>query len=194
MIQLNGASQVTSKGLQLFYIAVPALSNIKFNFGSLQKLKISDLHNFKCLFSPSILSVFQNLESLEVENCLELEQVIGMEEIDHHLAMGTILFPRLVTLQLTDLPKLVAFCRSTGNLELSSMMEVVIRNCCAMETIFFHNNGNLELPSLEKVDILDCPAMRTFVSSLNHVPESRLSSNSQSIIEPFFNKKIGLLV
>ncbi|KAI5651023.1 hypothetical protein M9H77_37028 [Catharanthus roseus] len=182
--------EVPSKGLQLFHIAVPPLSNIEFNLSGLQKLRISDLHHFKCLFSPSILSGFQNLESLEVENCSELEQVIGTKEINDHVVgeeamTKIILLPQLEILKLTNLPKLVAFCHSTVDLELPSLTAVGIASCSVMET-FFHSTGNLELPSLDRLDIEGCPVMETFVSSIiNNVP-----GGSEHFIQPFICKKV----
>ncbi|KAI5651017.1 hypothetical protein M9H77_37022 [Catharanthus roseus] len=182
--------EVPSKGLQWFHITVPPLSNIEFNLSGLQKLRISDLHYFKCLFSPSILSGFQNLESLEVENCSELEQVIGTKEIDDHVVgeetmTKTILLPQLEILKLTDLPELVAFCHGTVDLELPSLTAVGIENCSVMET-FFHSTGNLELPSLDRLDIEGCPVMETFVSSIiNNVP-----GGSEHFIQPFICKKV----
>ncbi|KAI5651025.1 hypothetical protein M9H77_37030 [Catharanthus roseus] len=182
--------EVPSKSLQLFHIAVPPLSNIEFNLSGLQKLRIGDLHHFKCLFSPSILSGFQNLESLEVENCSELEQVIGTKEIDDHVVgeetmTKTILFPRLEILKLTNLSKLVAFCHSTVDFELPSLITIKIESCSVMET-FFHSTGNLELPSLERLDIRGCPVMETFVSSIiNNVP-----GGSEHVIQPFICKKV----
>ncbi|KAI5651020.1 hypothetical protein M9H77_37025 [Catharanthus roseus] len=182
--------EVPSESLQLFHVAVPPLSNIKFNLSGLQKLSISDLHHFKCLFSPSILSGFPNLESLEVQNCSELEQVIGTKEIDDHVVgeetmTKTIPLPQLEILKLKDLPKLVAFCHSTFDLELPSLITIKIESCSVMET-FFHSKGNLELPSLERLDIRGCPVMETFVSSIiNNVP-----GGSEHVIQPFICKKV----
>ncbi|KAI5651027.1 hypothetical protein M9H77_37032 [Catharanthus roseus] len=182
--------EVPSRSLQFFHIAVPPLSNIKFNLSGLQKLRISDLHHFKCLFSPSILRGFQNLESLEVENCSELKQVIGTKEIDDHVVgeetmTKTILLPQLEILKLTNLPKLVAFCHGTFDLELPSLRAVEIQSCSVIET-FFHSTGNLELPSLDRLVIEGCPVMETFVSSIiNNVP-----GGSEHVIQPFICKKV----
>ncbi|KAI5651016.1 hypothetical protein M9H77_37021 [Catharanthus roseus] len=208
--------EVPSKSLQLFHIAVPPLSNIKFNLSGLQKLRISDLHHFKCLFSPSILSGFPNLESIEVKNCSELEQVIGTKEIDDHVVgeetiTKTILLPRLEILKLTDLPKLVAFCHKMVDLELPSLTTINIESCSVMET-FFHSTGNLELPSLERLHIRGCPVMETFFHSTSNlelpslerlhiggcpVMETFVSSiinnvpgGSKHVIQPFICQKV----
>ena len=130
MMQLH-AFQVASNSSEL--VMHTPLGNF-INFSGLQNLNIESLHNFKILFSPSILYGFPNLTKLWVENCSNIEEVIGREEQVEEIKTKRTLFPQLITLFLQKLPKILTFCHGMSDLELPSLQDLFIEDCPVMET------------------------------------------------------------
>ncbi|XP_052195228.1 disease resistance protein SUMM2-like [Diospyros lotus] len=82
-------------------------------FSKLTLLTISECHSMKSLFSPFWARALQQLRSLRVHNCREMEQIIGVVDHHHHeeevLTDEAIIFSQLDSLELRGLPQFRSF-------------------------------------------------------------------------------------
>ncbi|KAL5541191.1 hypothetical protein UlMin_042664 [Ulmus minor] len=187
--------------------------NEKVVFPSLKKLKLSGM-NFRELWSP--ISCLQNLSSLDVSSCpnlkylftvamagklpqLETLKIRGcpvMEEVvvtnEHGEGrLEKILFPKLNTLELEDLPNLKRFC--TGNcIEFPSLLQLRIKNCGVafpkLEALFISDLNSVNylfsfavaksLVTLKELEVLRCSLMEEIVQVNEQGEEGRFDKIS----------------
>ncbi|XP_050223374.1 uncharacterized protein LOC126673322 [Mercurialis annua] len=91
--------------------------------------------NLKYLLSSSMVKCLPHHKTLEICNCMSMEEIVVAEEFEGRL--GELFLPELNLLKLKDLPKLVQFCQS----------------------------DLLECPALESLWIEKCFELRTFISN-----------------------------
>ncbi|XP_022718853.1 disease resistance protein At4g27190-like [Durio zibethinus] len=108
---------------------------------NLTTLIVAGCGNLKCLLSSSMVQSFVQLKMLQITNCEMVEEVIVAEEEK----ISKMIFPKLESLQLYDLPKLTSFCSETS-IEFSSLSELYIRNCPCLKMFIsgFINAGMTE--------------------------------------------------
>ncbi|MED6211293.1 hypothetical protein PIB30_072338 [Stylosanthes scabra] len=94
----------------------------------LTSLNMSGCDKIKTLFS---FSTFENLHSLEVSDCKNIEEIVSKEKIN--TSANQVMFPKLETLNLESLPMLKAFCQASYAFELPSLQDVTIKDCLNME-------------------------------------------------------------
>lgn len=110
-------------------------------FHNLAKLQISDCDALKSVISSSMTSSLVHLKILRIYNCSGIEEVITGER-----RLGTVLLPKLETLELMSLPKLKRFY--TGDrIECPSLVSLRIKSCGKMEAFI-----NDSVPSPTHVD------------------------------------------
>ncbi|XP_035541472.1 disease resistance protein At4g27190-like [Juglans regia] len=112
-------------------------------FGNLKILQVSMCGSLKYLISPSVAKLLVKLEKMKVSSCSEMDKILakglGGEEEEREV----IVFPRVTSLSLMDLPKLECFC----------------------------NEANaFEWPSLEKIRIVRCNSLKMFVPTEMKTP------------------------
>ena len=105
------------------------LRSLEFGFQSLTTLYVDECHELKGLIPSSVAISLVHLRQLYVTNCEAMEEIVFIEESTQETTtFGNILFPKLETLELRDLPNLECFC--AGNcLDCSSLLELVIADC-----------------------------------------------------------------
>ncbi|XLT62765.1 hypothetical protein HN873_019289 [Arachis hypogaea] len=95
---------------------------------NLTSLHMSKCDRIKILFS---FSTFGRLQNLRVSNCKNIEEIVSKDNIN--TSEDKVMFPKLEKLSLKSLPKLKAFCQVSYSFELSSLQEVMIKDCMNME-------------------------------------------------------------
>ena len=105
-------------------------------FGNLRLLNISECDSLTYLFSPSIAKLLVMLETINVDYCEKIEEILaraGEEEEEKD-----VLFHKVNSISFKRLPNLKFFC----------------------------NEANaLEWPSLKEIKVIDCPSFSTFIPS-----------------------------
>ncbi|GMY19458.1 probable disease resistance protein At4g27220 [Fagus crenata] len=113
-------------------------------FGNLRSLKVEECNNLTYLFSPSIAKLLVMLEEIEVMHCQKIEEILARAREEEGEEKEIVLFNKVNSFVLMDLPNLKCFC----------------------------NEANaLEWPSLKKVGVIRCPNLRTFVPTNIKTPE-----------------------
>jgi hypothetical protein len=113
-------------------------------FGNLRLLEVKGCNSLTYLFSPSIAKLLVMLEEIKVINCQKIEQILARAREEEGEEKDIVLFNKVNSFVLKDLPNLKCFC----------------------------NEANaFEWPSLKKVGVIRCPNLRTFVPANLKTPE-----------------------
>nr|POE95341.1 putative disease resistance protein [Quercus suber] len=116
-------------------------------FGNLRLLKVSGCDSLTYLFSPSIAKLLVMLEKIEVSSCKKIEEILaraGEEEKEKD-----VLFNKVNSIVLHNLPNLKCFCSETNALGWPSLREIRVIKCPSLSTFI---PSNLNTPKLEGVD------------------------------------------
>ncbi|KAK8589983.1 hypothetical protein V6N12_024369 [Hibiscus sabdariffa] len=147
------------------------------SFSNLKELKVEYCDSLVNIFSPFLREVFQRLETLEVRDCVSLEQVfqvLDIEEID------VVVTSRLRRVELIRLPNLkYVWNKDPGdNISFGNLQEVHVLNCESLKTVFPLSiaKGLLQLESLT----ISCCGVEEIVTK-NHV----IGSDKQEILFVF---------
>lgn len=110
------------------------------NLKDLNLYKITNVEKIWHSLPPTISSCVQNLTVLVLQSCSELKELfsssVGVEiESEQKMPQNTIVFPKLIRLEMVDLSKLRRLC-SGCYIELPSLEEFNIRNCPEMTILF----------------------------------------------------------
>ncbi|BFG20356.1 hypothetical protein CerSpe_066290 [Prunus speciosa] len=84
----------------------------KRSFMNLRSIAIGSCHELKYVFSLSVAQNLVQLQSLTVEDCAKVEEIISKERMEDDNASHMITFPRLTVLNLSHLPELLGFYTS----------------------------------------------------------------------------------
>ncbi|KAM3690832.1 hypothetical protein ACJW31_09G149400 [Castanea mollissima] len=126
-------------------------------FGNLRLLEVWECNSLTYLFSPSIAKLLVMLEKIEVRNCEKIEEILaraGEEEKEKD-----VLFDKVNSIVLHNLPNLKCFCSETNALEWPSLEEITVKECPSLSTFI---PSNLNTPKLEGVyDALSWEDIRT---------------------------------
>ncbi|KAG5583633.1 hypothetical protein H5410_054260 [Solanum commersonii] len=134
-------------------------------FSKLQTLEVENCVKLRNLMSPSMYRCLLNLRTLNIENCESMEEVITEEEHQGEEMTNEPLFPLLEKLTLQRLPKLEHF---------------------------FLTKHALKFPFLIQVYISQCPKMKTFVQQGVYMGTTSLNSvNNDDEMKAMFNSKIS---
>ncbi|KAI3813249.1 hypothetical protein L1987_17968 [Smallanthus sonchifolius] len=131
---VEGSATLTSPTRKNIATIVPQLSNLKSVF-------ITECDLLSHVFTFSTLESLKQLKELRVERCFAT-QVIVKEE--NETSSKLVVFPRLETLELDDLPNLKGF---------------------------FLGTNNFRWPSLDNFMINDCPQLMVFTSGHSNTPK-----------------------
>ncbi|XP_075637695.1 putative disease resistance protein At4g27220 [Castanea sativa] len=102
-------------------------------FQKLTSIKVSKCYPLRYLFPTSIAKLLVQLQSIEINECYAIENIVqrdGEEE-----ATDNILFPRVSSLRLRDLPNMMSFCIEAYSSEWSSIKEIYLVDCGKLKTI-----------------------------------------------------------
>ncbi|GLT94923.1 hypothetical protein SLE2022_126340 [Rubroshorea leprosula] len=123
----------------------------------LVSLSIGGCHQLKKLFSPKLLqSCLHNLETIGVQNCDEMEEIVASEE-EESGRVSKLTLPKLKMLELKQLPTLRCICSSSAVLVCDSIEEVTIMYCSDLKRVFgswFNPLQTLERLNLQELESL----------------------------------------
>ncbi|TYH46624.1 hypothetical protein ES332_D11G350600v1 [Gossypium tomentosum] len=145
--QLKKLESLTLRNLPDLIVLVGVGESSLSTFSSLKEITLCSSHKIKKLFEAD--RALHNLEKIEVNYCLQLEEIITEPEGE---GMGTnndsikYNFPRLTTLILSNLPKLKGICSENAVMVCNSLQVIEISNCPKVKRI------PLYLPQLEVDD------------------------------------------
>ncbi|TYI58605.1 hypothetical protein E1A91_D11G371900v1 [Gossypium mustelinum] len=114
---------------------------------NLTKLIIKGCTNLKYVLSDSMVEYLQQLEYLEISECKCIQEIISKENIIKEAFRNRYLicFPRLNTLKLKGLQKLIGFCHEDYNVEFPTLKILEIERCPKLKG-FIHNSKSKEIP------------------------------------------------
>lgn len=124
---------------------------------NLTSLIVLDCSNLRYLFSPPMANLLVALETLEVYECQEMEEIVGREkegtsDIDmvKEGMPRRIVFPKLSSLELLSLDRFRMFCSQNYELVFPSLHKLVILYCPLMTKFC---SGHLNAPELKQIQI-----------------------------------------
>ncbi|GLT95979.1 hypothetical protein SLE2022_136300 [Rubroshorea leprosula] len=116
------------------------------SFFSLKEIRVDMCNKLKKVFSSGwLLRYFQSLETIEVDECLRMEELISSSAHEEE----KVTLPKLQSLQLFELPQLKTIC--SGSLICDSIWKIGICGCKNIESVFW--SGFNPLPNLEYLDL-----------------------------------------
>ena len=158
-------------------------------FSSLSHILITTCKNIKKLLASNwMLHNLQNLSSLYVPRCEEMEEIIAseskMEEKGISSASFKFTLPKLRDLHLCNIPELKSICGANGVMVCDSIQNIEISNCPKLKWIPLNfplqDDGQPSLPpSIGTIRI--CPKEWWELVEWNH-------PNAKSLLEPYINK------
>ncbi|KAK3031760.1 hypothetical protein RJ639_036640 [Escallonia herrerae] len=114
-----------------------------FNGKNLNSLSISICEGLGYLLSRSAAKCLIRLESLEIESCEKMKEIVTTQRQDSEEGSDAFVFPQLCTLRLYDLPDLVTFYQKRCTLEWPSLKTLTIANCTKMKSFPAYLEGDL---------------------------------------------------
>ncbi|PON59263.1 NB-ARC domain, LRR domain containing protein [Parasponia andersonii] len=125
------------------------------SFSYLKNLNIKKCPNMKWLFMPALVSNLRNLESLRVQDCEEMVDILGEasdEDQDREATSADILtFPKLTSLTLMQLPELKSFCYNKKAIASDPLHTIVIYSCPKLKRIPLLKEDLCPPPSLQRI-------------------------------------------
>ncbi|XP_022718918.1 uncharacterized protein LOC111277046 isoform X2 [Durio zibethinus] len=132
-----------------------------FRFQNLSSLEVTSCHKLKYAFPSSIVKSFVQLKILFVRECEDMEEVIAVSAEEE--TNNIMVFPKLNSLQLGDLPNLKRFSCGINPIEFSILRELEIRNCplpstfyCDSSTSVGKNSSSISMDHNLQVDVSHC--------------------------------------
>ncbi|KAM5582446.1 hypothetical protein ABKV19_002723 [Rosa sericea] len=121
-------------------------------FQNLQSLVVSRCFELENLFTADVAQCFFHLEDLSVELCPMLDNII---EASQDTVDNKIVFPELKNLTLIKLPQLTRFCGSTGSATECPLLEYLyVERCPQFLTSDFHSRNKVQLNHPQHLDIV----------------------------------------
>ncbi|KAM4110288.1 hypothetical protein ACB094_03G183700 [Castanea mollissima] len=122
--------------IQLRYLTLNNLPKLKhvwtmdpeaiLTFQNLRQVKVSKCETLKSLFPISVAKSLEQLESLDIDDCGLMEEIVALEE---ELETTKFVFPRITSLSLQLLPELKCFYRGKHTSEWPSLKSLTIHKC-----------------------------------------------------------------
>ncbi|KAL3750248.1 hypothetical protein ACJRO7_011269, partial [Eucalyptus globulus] len=104
-------------------------------FHNLTSIRVEKCPRLRSLFTMSMAKSLGQLRYLGLCGCEEMEYTVVREEEKPEEAVDIIVFPRLVTLYLHNMPKLRSFCQGKHISEWPALKEFTAEYCKAVEVI-----------------------------------------------------------
>ncbi|XP_034918647.1 probable disease resistance protein At4g27220 [Populus alba] len=149
------------------------ICNAKLICDSLRKIEVRNCNSMEILV-PSSWICLVNLESITVEGCTKMEEIIGGTRSDEESSSSSTEFklPKLRFLELINLPELKRIC--SAKLICDSLQEIEVRNCNSME--FLVPSSWICLVNLESILVFGCEKMEEIIGGTRSDEESSSSS------------------
>ncbi|KAK8272991.1 hypothetical protein V6Z12_D11G375000 [Gossypium hirsutum] len=168
---------------------------------NLTKLIIKGCTNLKYVLSDSMVEYLQQLKYLEISECKCIQEITSKENKikEAFRNMYLICFPRLKTLKLKGLQKIVGFCHEDYNVEFPTLKILEIESCPKLQG-FIHNskskeipidavffNNKVDFPNLEKITI-------SHLRNAKRIWHNKLQKNSFSMLKELTVKECDMLL
>uniref|UniRef100_A0A5B6Z8R0 Uncharacterized protein n=1 Tax=Davidia involucrata TaxID=16924 RepID=A0A5B6Z8R0_DAVIN len=141
----------------------------------IRELTLRTLPRLRNIFSPSASKGLVQLQKLEIDSCQMIEEIVATKREEEEEAINTIVFSKLRTLLLKNLPEFVGIY----TLKWPSLEELTIASCPKMRTF----------PSSKYLDMKEVKASDgQFEGKMDE--EGNLVGTTQ--VPPFFSKKVLL--
>ncbi|KAL4633290.1 hypothetical protein ACB092_04G112700 [Castanea dentata] len=111
-------------------------------FGNLRLLEVKKCNNLTNLFSPSIGKLLVMLEEINVIGCEKIEELLAIAKEEEE----EVLFYKVNSIWLEDLPNLQCFCKEKNAFEWPSLKKIMVIGCPNLRTFV---PTNLKTPKLE---------------------------------------------
>ncbi|KAJ6928861.1 hypothetical protein NC652_012878 [Populus alba x Populus x berolinensis] len=113
---------------------------------NLASIVVENCSNLNYLLTSSMVGSLAQLVRPEICNCKSMEEIVVQEGIGE----GKMLFPKLLILELTGLPKLTRFC--TSNLLECHSLKVLMLGKCPELKEFISTPSSADVPAMSKPD------------------------------------------
>ncbi|GLU15344.1 hypothetical protein SLE2022_318420 [Rubroshorea leprosula] len=125
-------------------------------FSNLQLLNIFRCSGMRKLLSLELLQALQNLETISVDECEQMEEIIASSDSDASSDKFT--FPKLWRLSLWNLPQLKSICSAKRVIVCDSIVQIWIKECPKLKRIpvqlpLLDNGQPSPPPKLEQISI-----------------------------------------
>ncbi|GKV38360.1 hypothetical protein SLEP1_g46276 [Rubroshorea leprosula] len=123
---------------------------------SLKTIGVYNCPKLKKVFSPGLLlRYFQSLETIEVDDCNQMEELFSSSTYEEIETLEKITLPNLQSLELNKLPELKSICSSSSVLICDSIKSLEIGNCEKLKRIPLHLSSldNGQPPSLKRIEV-----------------------------------------
>ncbi|KAJ7954283.1 Disease resistance protein [Quillaja saponaria] len=152
--------------------------------------------NFELLSSaiPSgLLRSLSNLESLVVQNCHSIEQVVDLNGIDINVH-GGLLLSRLTKFEFIELPRLRQIWSKEpgGILDLKSLTSLTVSKCHSLRSIFTPSMASA-LVHLEVIRIKECSLLEEIITEPKEGEEIDAVGTGSDVIVPLLNITLSSL-
>ncbi|KAK3200439.1 hypothetical protein Dsin_023854, partial [Dipteronia sinensis] len=117
------------------------------SFQNLTFLKVMSCNGLKNLMTASTAKSLVKITEMMIKDCESLIEVVVAKEGD--ATEGEIIFSKLRTLTLPDLPSLSCFCSENYTFELPSLEQLTVNECPEME---YFSSGDVTKQILQKVE------------------------------------------
>ena len=117
-------------------------------FGNLRLLEVRKCNSLTYLFSPSIAKLLVMLEEIQVIDCEKIEEILTRAREEEGEEKDIVLFNKVNSIVLMNLPNLKCFCNEANALEWPSLKKVGVNRCPNLRTFV---PTNLKTPELEGV-------------------------------------------
>ncbi|KAJ7954388.1 Disease resistance protein [Quillaja saponaria] len=154
----------------------------------LRSLLVDNCEFWSSAIPSGLLKSLSNLESVVVENCHSIEQVVDLDGIDIHGHGG--LLSRLTKLHLIELPRLRQIWSKEpgGILDLKSLTSLKVFKCHNLRSIFTPSMAS-ELVHLEEIIIEECSMLEVIITKPKEGEEiDAVGIYGCDIILPLLNK------
>ncbi|GLT34236.1 hypothetical protein SLA2020_087620 [Shorea laevis] len=125
-------------------------------FFPLKTIDVGKCPKLKKVFSSGwLLGYFQSLETIEVDDCRQMEELISSSTYEEKEALEKITLPNLQWLKLSQLPELKSICSSSNVLIFDSIKSLAINKCEKLKRIPLHLSSldNGQPPSLKQIQV-----------------------------------------
>ncbi|KAL4379724.1 hypothetical protein GQ457_02G040500 [Hibiscus cannabinus] len=112
---------------------------------NLTSLIVEDCVYLKHVLSDSMVEYLQQLKCLEISECKCIREIISMDEASRSRAVP-VCFPRLKSLKLKGLEKLIRFCHEAYTVEFPDLTVIEIENCPEFKG-FMHKSLSEDVPT-----------------------------------------------
>ncbi|GKV48990.1 hypothetical protein SLEP1_g55764, partial [Rubroshorea leprosula] len=174
-VEIPALGQLMLSSIKIQQIWHCELTSVPSFAQNLRELMVTDCDNLRYLFTSSMVKVFTQLEKLEIYGCKAMEVVILMEglEEEEEERMCQTMFPKLETLVLSNLSRLIRFC-SNSNSQLEERSETQGLNASGSQVVpvikstLEHTEATkLVFPQLKYLELCDLQKFKGFFSQMH---------------------------